>query len=79
MDEDHFNMQLRKFLKTVGVTSQREIETAVRNGLDAGKISGTDTVKAVVTLEIPTLGATHKVEGLIELGQEDTSRDDELA
>ncbi|MEK9672297.1 MAG: DUF6494 family protein [Rhodospirillaceae bacterium] len=38
MDEEHFNMQIRKFLKQVGVTSQREIEKAVRTALYDGKI-----------------------------------------
>ena len=38
MDEEVFNMELRKFLKKVGVTSQREIETAVRTALESGKL-----------------------------------------
>ena len=46
MNEDVFNMELRKFLKKVGVTSQREIEGAVRAALDSGKLSGTETLKA---------------------------------
>jgi len=79
MDDDHFNMQLRKFLKKVGITSQREIEAAVRAGLASGKVGDTDTVKAVVTLSIPTLGVTHEIDGLIELGQEDTSFMDDIS
>ncbi len=75
MDEDHFNMQVRKFLKTVGVTAQREIEAAVREALANGGLDGTDTVKAVVTLEIPRLGKSHRLEGLIEVGRRDTSRE----
>ena len=47
MDEDIFNMQLRKFLKNVGITSQREIETAVRDAIATGKLSGDETVDAV--------------------------------
>lgn len=79
MDNDHFNMQLRKFLKTVGVTSQREIEAAVRGGLASGKLGDTDTIKAVMTLSIPSLGTEHTVEGLIELGEEDTSFMDDIS
>ena len=44
MNEDVFNMSLRKFLKKVGVTSQREIEKAVRGALDAGRLKGTETL-----------------------------------
>lgn len=44
MNEDVLNMQLRKFLKTVGVTSQREIERAVRDALSAGRITGQETL-----------------------------------
>ena len=52
MDQEHFNMSVRKFLKQVGVTSQREIENAVREALARGRLSGTATLpaKAVVTL-----------------------------
>ena len=39
MDEDRFNMSIRKFLKTVGVTAQREIETAVRAAAGSGKVA----------------------------------------
>ena len=38
MNEDRFNMDIRKFLKIVGVTSQREVETAVRDALAKGKL-----------------------------------------
>jgi hypothetical protein len=44
MNEDVFNMSLRKFLKKVGVTSQREIEKAVRGALDADRLKGTETL-----------------------------------
>ena len=68
MDEDRFNMSIRKFLKVVGVTSQREIETAVRDGLNAGKLQGGGPLKAKMTLSIPALGLTHQIDGDIELG-----------
>ncbi len=66
-DEDKFNMEVRKFLKKVGITSQREIEQAVRAGLDSGKLSGTERFKAQVTLEIADLGVTVKIDGDIAL------------
>ena len=48
MNEDVVNMSLRKFLKKVGVTSQREIEKVVRGALDAGRLKGTETLAATV-------------------------------
>jgi hypothetical protein len=68
MDEDRFNMEVRKFLKIVGVTSQREIETAVRKALDAGKVKGDAKLKAKIVLTIPSVGLSHEVDGEIELG-----------
>ena len=62
MSDDSFNMSLRKFLKTVGVTSQRQIEDAVRA---AGNPSGSATAKVVLTVE--ALGLTHEIEGEIDL------------
>jgi hypothetical protein len=56
LDEDKFNLEIRKFLKVVGINSQREIEQAVREGLASGRISPGDAVKAQVTLELPGLG-----------------------
>ena len=67
MDEDHFNMQIRKFLKTVGVTSQREIEMHVRQALTAGSLSGDETLKVHVQLEIATIGLSLPIDGTIEL------------
>jgi hypothetical protein len=67
MDEDRFNMELRKFLKTVGVTSQREIETAVRDALKSGKVKGNTKLAAKMRLTIPELGLTHEIDGTIEL------------
>ena len=61
MNEDVLNMEIRKFLKRVGVTSQREIETAVRAGIDSGKLKGRKSVSARMTLVIEALGVTHEV------------------
>ncbi len=63
MDEDKFNMSMRKFLKQVGVTSQQQIERAVRN---SGKSSGKIAVKVVLSGD--EIGLDHVVEGEIELG-----------
>ncbi len=68
MDEDRFNITVRKFLKEVGVTSQREIEKAVREALGAGKLRGAETVAATMTLEISALGLVHVIDGHIEVG-----------
>lgn len=53
MNEDKFNIELRKFLKKLGITSQREIEAAVRDGLENGTLKGDESlpVKARVTIE----------------------------
>ena len=67
MDEEIFNMQMRKFLKNVGVTSQREIETAVRQALEDGTLKGEETVKAKVKLTIDSLGVSADIEGDIDL------------
>ena len=55
MNQDAFNMSIRKFLKTVGVHSQREIEAAVDRAIAAGKLQGNETLPAKMTL---TLGGT---------------------
>jgi len=63
MDDDRFNMSMRKFLKHVGVTSQQRIENAVRaSGKTAGKVKITATVTAA------GIGLDHTVEGEIDLG-----------
>ena len=68
MDEDRFNMSARKFLKMVGVTSQREIEGAVRRALEEGRLQGVGKVKAKVVLTIEEVGLSHEVEDEIEIG-----------
>jgi Family of unknown function (DUF6494) len=65
MNEDRFNMDIRKFLKVVGVTSQREIENAVRSALANGKLSEGALLKPRITLSIPELGLEHVVNGEI--------------
>ena len=68
MNEDTFNMEVRKFLKMVGVTSQREIELAVRKALDADRIKGNATLDAKVVLTIPAIGLDHHIDGKIKIG-----------
>ena len=67
MDEERFNMSVRKFLKVVGVTSQREIEKAVREAERLGKLSGNATLRAKMTLSIDEIELRHEVEDDIEL------------
>jgi len=67
MNEDVFNMEIRKFLKKVGVTAQREIEAAVRQALAAGKLKGAETLRADVTLTLSGTGLACKIDGEIAL------------
>ncbi|MCW3475677.1 DUF6494 family protein [Rhodovastum sp. RN2-1] len=68
MDEDKFNMSVRKFLKVVGVTSQREMENAVREAEKAGHIQAGTKLRARMTLQIDAVNLSHVVEDDIELG-----------
>ncbi|MBB4426523.1 hypothetical protein GGD66_005093 [Bradyrhizobium sp. CIR48] len=68
MNEDQFNTSLRKFLKQVGVTSQREIEKAVRDAIAAGRIKGHEKLKTKMVLTIDGVGLVHEVDDVIELG-----------
>jgi len=67
MSDDAFNMSMRKFLKQVGVTSQQQIETAVREARAAGALTG-DSVRARVVLTLDGLDMEHVDEGDIQLG-----------
>jgi ribosomal protein L1 len=67
MNEDVFNMELRKFLKKVGVTSQREIEQSVRDAVEAGKLKGAETLNAKVTLTVDGIDLHHDIDGKISL------------
>ncbi len=67
MDNDTFNLSIRKFLKVVGVSSQREIEQAVAHAVAAGTIAGTETLAATMTLRIDALGLEVKFDGDIAL------------
>ena len=67
MNEEIFNMQLRKFLKNVGITSQRKIEEAVRAALESGQISEKNSLTANVSLSIPELRLNANITGEIKL------------
>jgi Family of unknown function (DUF6494) len=67
MNEDILNSSLRRFLKTVGITSQREIETAIRKAGADGRIKGKRALQAQMVLTINDIGLNHKVEGNIEV------------
>jgi hypothetical protein len=67
MDQEVFNLSIRKFLKMVGVNSQREIEQAVQQAMAAGRLKGDETLAAKVTLEIPALGVRVPFDGDIRL------------
>ena len=67
MNEETFNISLRKFLKMVGVSSQREIEQAVARAQAEAAIAGNEKFPATMTLEIPGLKLTARFEGKIEL------------
>lgn len=67
MNEDTLNMEIRKFLKKVGVTSQREIEYAVFKAIESGKLKGTETIEVKMTLTMPAIDLNHCIEGEIAL------------
>jgi hypothetical protein len=67
MNEEIFNISIRKFLKMVGVNSQRAIEQAVDKAVADGAIAGTESFPATVTLEVAGLQLNVKFEGEIKL------------
>lgn len=67
MNEETFNLSLRKFLKMVGVSSQNEIEKAVAKALSEKAITGNETFPATMTLEVGGLKLNVKFEGTIAL------------
>jgi hypothetical protein len=67
MNEDVLNMSVRKFLKKVGVTSQREIEETVRAAVADGRLKGNEALPAKVTLTVGKVALAVDIEGTIEL------------
>jgi Family of unknown function (DUF6494) len=68
MNEDVFNSSIRKFLKTLGVSGQREIEKAVRQALADGKLKGNEKLPARAVVTLGGISFSHEVSGEIELG-----------
>ena len=67
MDQDTFNLGIRKFLKTVGVASQREIEQAVAHAVADGSVKGSETLVVTMTLSIEGLKLERTFDGRIPL------------
>ena len=67
MDEEVLNVSLRKFLKKVGITSQREIEQAIRGALADGRLKGNEALPAKMVLTVDGAGLAVEIEGDIEL------------
>jgi hypothetical protein len=67
VNEDTLNMEIRKFLKNVGVSSQREIEHTILKAVESGDLSGEETLAVSMTLKISTIGLNHVIEGTIAL------------
>jgi hypothetical protein len=67
MDDEAFNMSIRKFLKVVGVSSQREIEQAVAKALQDGSLQGNETLPATMTLEVAGLKLRVQFDGEVKL------------
>ena len=67
MNEEAFNLSLRKFLKTFGVTAQREIERAVQNAIENGTLGARQSVRAQATIRIGELELSETIEGEIVL------------
>jgi len=67
MNEDVLNVSVRKFLKKVGITSQREVEQAVRAAVSGGKLKGNEALPAKVVLTVDGISLSVEIEGAIEL------------
>jgi len=67
MNEDVLNVSVRKFLKKVGITSQRDIEQAVRAAVRGGKLKGNEALPAKVVLTVGGINLSVEIEGAIEL------------
>ena len=67
MDEDALNMEIRRFLKQVGVTGQREIERAAGKAFATGKVADGVSITVTATITAPDIGLNHKVEGQLKI------------
>ena len=71
MDEEVFNLTIRRFMKTFGVTAQREIEKAVRGALEEGRLRGDERIGVRATLVLDGVGQEVLVDGEIALAERD--------
>lgn len=67
MNDDTLNMEVRKYLKKVGISSQREIEHTVLKAVDSGILKGTETLEVQIILTVPALKISHQIDGQIAL------------
>lgn len=75
MNEDTLNMEIRKFLKKVGISSQREIEHVVQGAIRDGRLIGSESLKIRMTLELPDLDFKHQTEDLPSPKKEKAEQD----
>ena len=66
MDDEKINISVRKFLKNVGITSQRKIEEKIRDKFKSGEIKGINKIKVKATITSDTLGLNESIDGEIE-------------
>jgi hypothetical protein len=66
MNEEALNVSVRKFLKKVGVTWQRDIEQAVRSAVSSGRLKGNETLPAKAMLTVDGIGLSVEIEGAVE-------------
>jgi hypothetical protein len=76
MNDDVFNLDLRKFLKRFGVTAQREIERAVAEALERGRLTGNETLSVRAVLTIPDVITELRIDGEIGLAQPSSRESD---
>jgi len=67
MNEDALNTSVRKFLKKLGVTAQREIEKAVREAVSTGRLKGCEALPAKAIVTVEGIGLSFEIDGAIEL------------
>jgi hypothetical protein len=67
MNEEVLNTSVRRFLKKVGITSQREIEKSVREAVARGRLKGNEALPARMTLSVGQIDLALEIDGAIEL------------
>ncbi|MDG1689049.1 MAG: DUF6494 family protein [Gammaproteobacteria bacterium] len=69
MNEDNLNMQIRQYLKKVGITSQRTIEQAIQMQIGSGQLTGSEQFNIKMVLSIPELDINQEINGEIKLSK----------